>query len=401
MKFSGSWPSPTGGASPDLLIIAGEHSGDEHAARIIKGMLLRDPKLKIAALGGPRMEEAGAQLLYEMTSFSVVGLWEVLKNYGFFKKLFHETLRWIETYRPKAICLVDYPGFNLRLAKALDKKGLTRKSGRGEIRVCAYISPQVWAWKSRRRFQMERWIDELGVIFPFEVDVFRDTRLPTFFVGHPFVMPDYELLVHHDPSGPVLLLPGSRTAPVRRIFPVLLRAFSLFRKGYGPVDACVLYPSEGIREVLETEMEKFSGGLAGVSLRPIGNPIGGRAVLTSSGTMSLQCALAGIPGAIVYRADSLTYALGRRLVRVPYLGIANLLLNKPVYPEFIQGQARPESLAAELKSCCGSEERIEATREDAAALRHLLSANRYLDADAWVYEFTTGRSPGTPVLDRL
>lgn len=390
-----SFPDPVGDARPDLLVVAGEHSGDEHAARVVEGMLRRDPKLRIAALGGPRLRDAGAQLLFEMTSFSLVGLREVIRHYGFFRGLFRQTVEWIATHRPRAICLVDYPGFNLRLAKALFRRGLSRKGG-GEIGICNYISPQVWAWKAKRRFKMARWVDELGVIFPFEVEVFRDTSLPTFFVGHPFVHPDHRPMVHYDPEGPVLLLPGSRVAPVRRIFPVLVEAWRLYRERVPEARAVVLYPTGPVRGALESVL----GGVApveGLDLRPTGEGAGGCAVLTSSGTMSLQCALAGIPGAIVYRADRLTYAIGRRLVKVPYLGIANLLLEKPFYPEYLQAEARPAKLVAELMACIHTEDRSATAAEEAQALHHLLSANRYLDADAWVYQFATGRSPGASV----
>jgi lipid-A-disaccharide synthase len=390
-----AFPAPDGDGPLDLLVVAGEHSGDEHAARLVRGMLRRDPKLRIAALGGPQLREAGAQLLFEMTSFSVVGLREVIRHYGFFRGLFRQTVEWIATHRPRAVCLVDYPGFNLRLAKALFQRGLSRKGG-GEIGVCAYISPQVWAWKAKRRFKMERWIDELGVIFPFEVDVFRDTRLPTFFVGHPFVYPDHDLAVSYDSEGPVLLLPGSRVAPVKRIFPVLLQAWRAYRERSPEARATVLYPGGPVRGVLEAILGKDPAD-EGMTLRPISEKSAGCAVLTSSGTMSLQCALAGLPGAIVYRADRLTYAIGRRLVRIPYLGIANILLDRPVYPEYLQSEARPEKLAAELMACVHSGERRQRAAEDAEELRHLLSANRYLDADAWVYQFATGRSPGGSV----
>src|SRR3954470_3449247 len=138
---------PLTGTRVDVLIIAGEHSGDEHAARMVRELRAKQPGLTVAALGGPELASAGAQLLYDMTASSVVGLVEVLKNYSFFKALFAETLRWIETHRPRVVCLVDYPGFNLRLAAALRERGWSGKGG-GKIRTVYYISPQIWAWKA-------------------------------------------------------------------------------------------------------------------------------------------------------------------------------------------------------------------------------------------------------------
>lgn len=363
-------PPPRDGRRVDVLIIAGEHSGDEHAARMVRELREKDPHVVVAALGGPALAAAGAQLLYDLTSSSVVGLVEVLKNYPFFKKLFAEILRWITEHRPRAICFIDYPGLNLRLAAELRKRGLTVKGG-GTIRALFYISPQIWAWKAGRRFTMARDLDAMAVIFPFEVQCYADTSLPVEFVGHPFVAADYRAPVCYDRSGPVLLLPGSRQQAVARIFPVLREGFEQF----GEREGIVLYPSEAVRRVLEA-----SGVPARVRLQQIdqegdapASPIAASAVLTSSGTMSMHCALAAIPGAIVYRANSLTYFLGRMLVNVPYLGIANLLLNEPMYPEFIQNAATPEALATQLKAAISDKKRREQTIEQATRLRTLLS----------------------------
>ena len=160
-------PPPSGGRV-DVLIVAGEHSGDEHAARMVRELRAKQPGLAVAALGGPELAAAGAQLLYDLTASSVVGFVEVLKNISNFRALFCETLRWIAEHQPRAVCLVDYPGFNLRLAAALRKRGLSVKGG-GKIKVLYYISPQIWAWKAGRRIPMARNLDAMAVIFPFEV----------------------------------------------------------------------------------------------------------------------------------------------------------------------------------------------------------------------------------------
>jgi len=184
--------------------------------------------------------------------------------------------------------------------------------------------------------------------------------------------------VFYDPTGPVLLLPGSRTQAVRRIFPALLAAHRTF----GERPAVVLYPSERIRQEL---VRLLSPDAAQVELREVGSaPIGASAVLTSSGTMSMQCALAGIPGAIAYRTNPITYVMGRLLVSVPYLGIANLLLRRPMYPEYIQGAATPQALAAELRASVHDATRRTQTAADAAALRMLLSVPASGTAGDWL-----------------
>ncbi len=355
------FPPPISGKI-DLLIVAGEHSGDQHAARMVRDLRARDPQLAVAALGGPELAAAGAQLLYDLTASSVVGLVEVLKNYGFFKALFAETLRWIAEHKPRAVCFIDYPGFNLRLAKALHERGLSVKGG-GTIKTLYYISPQIWAWKASRRFSMAAHLDRMAVIFPFETECYGDTVLPAEFVGHPFLADDYESPVSYDPAGPVLLLPGSRKQAVSRIFPVMLAGLA----GFKSRPAVVLYPSSEIEAVLRAIPSSPT-----VSLRQTGVPVAASAVLTSSGTMSMHCALAGIPGAIVYRANPLTYLLGRWLVKVPYLGIANLLLKEPMYPEYIQGAATPDALASELNECVSNPARRERTQKHAERLKALL-----------------------------
>jgi lipid-A-disaccharide synthase len=346
----------------DLLVIAGEHSGDQHAATMVRELRSRQPGFSVVALGGPELAQAGAQVLHDMTASSVVGFVEVLKNYPFFKALFAEVLRWIAEHKPRAICFVDYPGLNLRLAKALRERGLSVKGG-GTIPVFFYISPQIWAWKAKRRFTMARDLDALAVIFPFEVDCYADTTLPVEFVGHPFLDDAHAAPVRYDPAAPILLLPGSRKQAVARIFPLLLAGHA----AYGKRDAIVLYPSELIKSVLLA-----ANPPGNVKLLPTGSPVAASAVITSSGTMSMHCALAAIPGAVVYRANPITYVIGRMLVKVPYLGIANLLLKEPMYPEYIQGAATPQALAGELEACLRDIDRLIATQSQAEKLRALL-----------------------------
>lgn len=347
----------------DLLVVAGEHSGDEHAARLVADLRAKRPELAVCALGGKHLAAAGAQLLHDLTASSVVGFVEVLKNYSFFKMLFDETLRWIEEHKPRAVCFVDYPGMNLRIASALNERGLAAKAG-GPVKLLFYISPQIWAWKAKRRFKMAKHLDALACIFPFEVACYADTELPVEFVGHPFLADDYEAPVRYDAAAPVLLLPGSRKQAVGRIWPILREGW----RAYGKRPARVIYPSASIREVIE------QGGVPeGVELiQNTGEPIAASAVLTSSGTMSLHCAIAGLPGAIAYRANPLTYLLGRMLVKIPYLGINNLLLKEPMYPEYLQGAASPQALAAELRSCLETTERVAKTRAQTEALKSIL-----------------------------
>lgn len=377
------FPAPIKGR-PDLLIIAGEHSGDEHAALLLADLRAKQPDLKVACLGGVELQAAGAQLLYDLTAVSIVGFVEVLRYYKFFKGLFDRTLDWIERYEPKHICFVDYPGFNLRLAEQLATRGLSKKGG-GEIGLSYYVGPQVWAWKAKRRFKMAQILDRLGVIFPFEVEYFADTNLPTEFVGHPFVRDCWQAPFCYETDAPVLLLPGSRSAAVGRIFPLLLASFRKARESKPTLKATVVYPSKKIRDLLESILATepdLARQIEFVSNKTENLP--SSAVLMSSGTMSLACALSAIPGAIAYRLNPMSYWLGRLLVQVKYIGIANLLLDRPLHPEFIQAAASPAQLSRQLLRALDQSEAATEAQKGAVKLRGLLHAGSDASAADWL-----------------
>lgn len=370
-------PAPAQGRV-DVLIVAAEHSGDEHAARMVRGLLVARPDAVVAALGGPRLAAAGAQLLRDLTGSSSIGF-AVLGKISFYRALIAEVVRWTGEHRPRVICFVDSSGLNLRIARDLFDRGLSAKAG-GRTRAVYYISPQIWASRAGRRFEMAKYLDGLAAIFPFEPAAYADTSLPVEFVGHPFLATDHVAPVRYDPAGPVLLLPGSRKGAVARIFPVLLAGF----KAFGQREAVVIYPSAEILAVLRTEKPPAKVRFVQVSAERTSESIAASAVLTSSGTMSMQCALAGIPGAVTYRTDPLTYLLGRMLVKVEYLGIANLLLREPMYPEYIQSAATPAALAAELRACVLDSGRRDRTAVMAARLRSLLSVPASGTAADWL-----------------
>lgn len=433
---------PRPSSHPDLLILTGEHSGDEHAARMLRQAWDRRPGLRVAVIGGENLERLcreqdpgeargaegetvrAGQFLFDLTAYSVVGVAEVLRHYGFFRSFFYETVDWIDQHRPRAVLLIDYPGFNLRLAAELAKRGISIKGG-GDIRMLYYVSPQIWAWKRGRRFRMAETLDALGCIFPFELAFYNDTELPVEFVGHPFAEPDHQLPVRYDADAPVLLLPGSRMKPVARIFPLLLEGFRRYCEACPEAKAVVVVPGPGIQELIKRIIAKTPNAAGGAGSAPTvlmasndapgeadrgGRARAGKApshrdgalplverisfvrntervsasaVLMSSGTMSLVCALAGIPGAIVYRLHPLSYWIGRRVVKVPYIGIANLLLERTLYPEYIQNIDK-EALAGELQSATEDPGRIADTQAAARELRNHLDSGERVSAAAWL-----------------
>jgi len=373
----------------DILVVAGEHSGDQHAAKVVAELLKARPGLRIAAFGGPQLRLAGAQLLMDMTGFSAVGIVEVLAAYPFYRRLFARMVTWTTQWKPKVVVLVDYPGLNLRLANELRKAGLSR-AGFGETAVIQYVSPQLWAWKPKRRFTMARDLDSVGTIFPFEPAVYADTTLDARFVGHPFAEPDHQHGLKYDPEGPVLLLPGSRPKPVRKIFPTLVEAFALFRREHPKRRALVLHTGGEVHAELYRLLAEYGDQAKGIDLRPVSEgPATGCAALVSSGTMSLTVALAGIPGAVVYRANPITWIVGRRLIagRVDNLGIANILLKRQAWPEFLQGACEPAPLAARLRECVETPGPRAQAVADAGELLRMLSAQSGSTPPEWVATF--------------
>lgn len=335
--------------SPSLLVIAGEVSGDMHAAAVVRELRRRDPGLHVWGVGGDRLREEGAELLYDARDMAVMGLPEVLRKYGFFKKVFRHLVRETQARRPDGVLLVDYPGFNLRFAAAVHGTG---------PRVFYYVCPQVWAWHRSRIPQMARIIDRLLVIFPFEKAVFQDTALAVDFVGHPLV--DEAEAARREPPRAlpwngrprVALLPGSRRQEIERIFPALWRAAELVDRTVEGAAFLIAAASETMAALIRAEAARLGGGPARWEV-VVGAT---RAILrqadaawVASGTATIEACLMRCPMLVVYRTAALTYWLGRKMVKVPHIGMVNIVAGRAICPEYIQGAATPSALAEGLR----------------------------------------------------
>jgi|TARA_X000000950_G_scaffold59445_2_gene72108 lipid-A-disaccharide synthase len=377
--------SPSDG-KVDLLIIAGEHSGDELAAHMVQNLLEENPHLKIAALGGDRLKESGVELVYNMVDHSVMGLVDVIKNYSFLKSLFDNTLSWIKEHQPRHICFVDYPGFNLRLARALKELRLSQKGG-GEIGLHYYVSPQIWAWKSKRRFKMAKTLDSLGVLFPFEKECYSDTDLPVTYLGHPFAEKNYPLPVEYDPDGKILLLPGSRIKSIEMIAPIIFEAFQRISAKDSLLSAVILYPSQKVQISLEAILKSYPTLTDKVSLvKNDSTKLKVKGAIMSSGTISLSMALASVPGVIIYKLSQLNYWLLRTLVKVRFIGLANLILDQSIYPELLQKRAKVENIVNELTPYLNKQESIDDFMDASNLLRYKLIDDREMSASEWVLD---------------
>ena len=377
--------SPSDG-KVDLLIIAGEHSGDELAAHMVQNLLEENPHLKIAALGGDRLKKSGVELVYNMVDHSVMGLVDVIKNYSFLKSLFDNTLSWIKEHQPRHICFVDYPGFNLRLARALKELRLSQKGG-GEIGLHYYVSPQIWAWKSKRRFKMAKTLDSLGVLFPFEKECYSDTDLPVTYLGHPFAEKNYPLPVEYDPDGKILLLPGSRIKSIEMIAPIIFEAFQRISAKDSSLSAVILYPSQKVQISLEAILRSYPTLTDKVSLvKNDSTKLKVKGAIMSSGTISLSMALASVPGVIIYKLSQLNYWLLRTLVKVRFIGLANLILDQSIYPELLQKRAKVENIVNELTPYLNKQESIDDFMDASNLLRYKLIDDREMSASEWVLD---------------
>lgn len=339
-------------------IVAGEESGDSRAAEVFRSLRAERPSARFHGAGGNALA-ALCEPPYDNWAHEagVTGLWDVVKRYGYFRAKFQAMRRDIATKRPDAVVLVDYPGFNLRLAKALRQDGYGGK-------ILYYISPQVWAWNRARIPRMARWLDLMICVFPFEAPMYEASGLRTVFVGHPLLEAlRAEKRTIHREGDLIGLFPGSRDREVRRLFPAMVQASVILRATHPDLrfEAAAANPARA------AQMQSLAAGF-GITVRTgIAHDLMQRASagLICSGTATLEAAFFGLPHAILYKTAWLTFEVGRRLVDVNALGIINILnnyrKNPPVDPklpaapaphvvhELIQHEATPAALASEIR----------------------------------------------------
>jgi lipid-A-disaccharide synthase len=329
-----------------IYFVAGEVSADNHGAALMRSLRVLDPELKFVGRGGPQMQEvAGAQFKNWLSDAAVLGLWEVLRKYGYFREQFRETLSEIQESKPGAVVLIDYPGFNLRLARALRKQSQTQKT-------IYYISPQVWAWNRGRINKMTRFIDLVLCIFPFEADLYTASGLPAVFAGHPMIerLERQKIETRREPDL-IGLFPGSRLREVRKIFPVMLKTARLLLEANPTLRFQVAAASEELaREIRERGKNLVDHA---IEIRIAATPQIMQlawAGIVASGSATLEAAYFRMPFVLIYKVAWPTYIAARLVVNVDYLGMPNLLAGNEVVPEFIQHEAKPDAIAKAVRS---------------------------------------------------
>ncbi len=360
---------------PSLFVVAGDPSGDAHAARLVHALRARVPGLTLAGLGGPALRTVGVTLLQNLTAAAAIGPFDAARHLGRLleaKRRFAEHLR---SRRPDLVLLVDFGDFNLPVLAPLAK--------RHGVRVIYYISPQLWAWGRFRLRYVRRYVDRMLVLFPFEEAFYRAAGVPVTWVGHPLVEHATPTLSRDEAFTRFTLnpwrmtlgvLPGSRTDEVRRLLPLMLKAAA--RVGWEmPGVQALVAKAPGVPPGLVERMigacptdVRVAEGSIYDALQCVD------AALVASGTATLETALAGVPMAVVYRTSWPTYAVARTLVRIPQIALVNVVAGRRVVPELLQHRATPRALAREAVDLLRNAERAETMRKDLRGVASLLGS---------------------------
>jgi lipid-A-disaccharide synthase len=396
-----------------IYFVAGEVSADNHGAALMRCLRELEPDLKFIGRGGPQMQQiAGTQFKNWIGDAAVLGLWEVLRKYGYFREQFRETLKEIQESKPDAVVLIDYPGFNLRLARALSAsakppsfKNYGEPSATADkLKIIYYISPQVWAWNPGRVKRMVHSVDLVLCIFPFEADLYKKSGIRAVFVGHPMMerLQAHKVDVERDPNL-IGLFPGSRLREVRKIFPIMMETARQLLQRKPTLHFQIAAASEELAREINSKTATLGefhdqqsiqikvGKTAEIMQRVW-------AGIVASGSATLEAAYFRMPFVLVYKVAWPTYLAARTVVNVNYLGMPNLLADKEVVPEFIQQQATPGAIAKAIEPLI---EDVHAREQMISAFDAIISklggvgASEHA-AQAILEELTQGRSPSRP-----
>jgi len=371
-----------------IFIIAGEVSGDTHAAGLLRELKELEPDMQVLGLGGPKMREVMGDGIEDwVETAGVVGLWEVVKMYGYFKEKMNAVLDSMLQQKPDAVILVDYPGFNLRLAKAL-------RTGGYKGRILYYISPQVWAWKRGRVKTMAKLLDLMICIFPFEKEFYEKSGLRTEFSGHPMV--DRVVTLKREwkrEPGLVGWFPGSRLNEVRRLFPIMMDAAKVIKQTLPNTRFAISAANETLAGFMrnmadEHGMPEAKRWIEAGTVYDLMQRAEAGAV--ASGTATLEAACFGLPYTLIYNVSWPTYIIGKLVVRIKHLGIINILAKREVVKELVQGKLNANTLAkATIDLLSNTAKRQQMQQELAEVVATLGSGGAYTRAAQAVHECLT------------
>ena len=361
----------------NVVIVAGEASGDAHAARLVNELKKLDDSICFRGMGGDNLRAAGVDVFIDMAEIAVVGFLEVLKKYNLIKAELNKLKHNISEQPPDLLILVDYQEFNQRLAAHAKSIG---------VKVLFYIGPQVWAWRPKRVFKMGRIVDHMAVIMPFEKVLYDDANVPVTFTGHPLtdeVVRDKTAQqareqLQIDDKITVGLFPGSRSGEIAHILPILLETAKLIRERQSLVNKTEVQFILPVANTIKTEdLEPFSSMLEELKVITIKDQFYDVAqscdvILTASGTATLEIGLLEIPMVIVYKTSAITFFIGKNLVSLKHIGLVNIIPGKEIVREFLQGNARPQLIAEEALHLLNDTKYYKAMQHELSSLRQQL-----------------------------
>jgi lipid-A-disaccharide synthase len=345
-----------------IFISAGDPSGDRHAANFMSKVLERDSNIEFVGIGGVHMSALGFKSLVDISDTAVVGFWEVAKKYTFFKRLLNECHNYIKNNDIDLFIPVDYPGFNLRLAEGAKKNN---------VKVLYYIAPQVWAWGKKRIPKIKSYVDKLLCVLPFEEEFFKNHDINAEFIGHPMCEDEDFIFENSDRDRNLIaLLPGSRTQEISRhsnLFSEIITNLKSWNSDlkFGLAIAPHLSSKE-YNSYTNQGVEIFSSARELMKKAQVG--------IVKTGTSTLESALLGLPHAMIYKTSAITYFLGKSFVDLEHISLPNILLGKTAVKEFIQKEASPESISAEIKQLLTNQNYYNEVKSDLGSIREILGS---------------------------
>lgn len=342
-----------------ILISAGEASGDIHAAAVTAALKRIDNTTEVFGMGGDELRAAGGEVLFDIKEHGVMGFVEVIKKLPDLFKLRSDFARVMDERKPDCLVVVDYPGFNMKLAKVAHDKG---------IPVVSYIAPSAWAWNKGRAKNVAKIVDKVACIFPFEYDVYKEAGAPVEFVGHPLLdivhpameRAEAEAWVGKEPDRPlVLLMPGSRLMEIEKMLPILLEGAKLLKKQMPQVQFAMPRAGTIPMELLQSKIKasgleiKITEG-HNYDLFSVAD-----LALATSGTVTLEAALCGLPSVIVYRTSALNAFIARRVINIPNIGLPNIVAGRQILPELLQEDFTPAKVANTAMELLAPERRVQ------------------------------------------
>lgn len=376
-----------------VLIIAGETSGDMHGAHLVLNLKELNPEINFYGLGGKNMKSAGVRIEYDITHLAVVGFIEILKNYSKFKEIFNMILKKTQQLKPDAAILIDYPGFNLRLAKELKKMG---------IPVIYFISPQVWAWGQKRIKFIKETIDLMLVLFKFEETLYADNKFNVKFVGHPLldiVKPQKTRLELLESTGlkkeltTIALLPGSREREISNLLPVMIQAAQLIfkKKPHTQFFICRIttLSKEIFKRIIDKEKIDFPYTITNDLTYAAVNACD--LAIVASGTATLETAILNKPMIIIYKVSLSTWILAKMFIKIPCIGLVNVVAGRKIVPELIQFNATPKKISQTACELLENKKRQEKIHTQLYALKNSLGIpGAYRRAAGEIVRFLAG-----------